>query len=271
VRVLLTGSTGYLGGVLAEELAARGAEVVCAGRRGEGVPLDLAEPGSGARAVADVLPDRVLHCAAMAQAGTCAREPDAAMVHNGESTRALAEAAPGRLVFVSTDLVFGGDDAPYGPQAVPDPRLAYGRSKVAGEEAARRAGGCVVRIPLLFGAGGAGKGGSSDVVRQALAEDLGLFTNEYRTPVHVRDAARHLVDVTLGCWQPGQVHHVAGPERVSRHEFAVRWCRAQGRDASGLRAVACDDAARPRDVSLVGDLASGRSLDAMLADDAPAA
>lgn len=265
MRVLLTGATGYFGAVLAEELRSRGVECVAAGRDPDaGVAIDLERPDTCARAVVKVDPDRVLHCAAMAQAGDCASAPHQAMICNGHASEAMAQAAPGRLVMVSTDLVFDGRRAPYRADDEPDPQIDYGRSKAAGEVAVRRAAGCVVRAPLLFGRGGRGRRGAVDVVEAALEQGLGMFTNEYRTPIHVRDAARRVVDATLSSWQPGAVLHCAGPERLSRHAFAERWCRAHGRDPSPLRAVECVDPGRPRDVSMVSSFEAGRSLDEML-------
>ena len=265
VRVLLTGASGYFGAVLADELRARGAECIAAGRGSDAeVALDLEQPDSCARAVVEVDPDRILHCAAMAQAGDCAASPERAMVCNGEAPAAMAQAAPGRLLMISTDLVFDGRRAPYRADDSPEPQIDYGRSKAAGEASVRRAAGCVVRLPLLFGRGGRGRRGAVDVVEAALEQGLGMFDNEYRTPIHVADAAALVVGATLSSWQPGVVLHCAGPERLSRHAFAERWCRAHGRDPSALRAVECTDPGRPRDVSMVSSFEGGRGLDEML-------
>ena len=90
-----------------------------------------------------------------------------------------------------------------------------------------------------------------------------MFTNEYRTPLHAADAAAALADLIVDPDGPSLVH-LPGPERCSRWEFARRLCARHGLDAGVLAPVECQDAARPRDVSLAGAWRAERSLDEML-------
>ena len=268
-RILITGASGYLGhAVLAA--APGGSECALAGRRGADVVLDLDVPGSAARAVATVAPDAVLHLAAMSRMGDCAADPAAAERANATTTAALAAATRERgamLVMVSTDLVFAGDEAPYRADDAPEPISVYGASKRDGERATVDAGGLVVRVPLLFGPSFDGRRGATDMVRAAAREGrtLRLFTDEFRTPLHVADAAAALWELVAE--RPGSgVMHLAGPERVSRHELGVRFAAIAGLDEVVLEAASNTDPTRPRDVSLVSDRSAARSLDAMLAD-----
>jgi dTDP-4-dehydrorhamnose reductase len=176
----------------------------------------------------------------------------------------LAEWAAGRIVLVSTDLVFDGTAAPYAREAAPAPLGAYARSKARAEEAVRGAGGVVVRVPLLFGPSFDGRRGATDMIRSA-AGPLPLFTNEFRTPLHAADAARGLVELALAAAGPATLH-LAGPERVSRYELGRRFLAASGLAGPRLDPVECADPLRPRDVSLVPDWDCGRSLDAALAE-----
>ena len=91
-----------------------------------------------------------------------------------------------------------------------------------------------------------------------------MFTNEYRTPLHAADAARALADLVVQGALP-RIVHVAGPERVSRWEFGQRFCRTHGLPTAWLEPMECQDAMRPRDVSLRGVLPQ-RTLAEMLAD-----
>ena len=63
-----------------------------------------------------------------------------------------------------------------------------------------------------------------------------------------------------------QVQHLPGPERLSRWELGQRFCAVHGLPAALLVAVECEDATRPRDVSLAGEWRAKRTLDEMLAD-----
>ncbi len=268
-RVMLTGATGYLGHHLMRSLSDAGADVVAPGRRvGTGGSLDLEDPDGCAACVERVGPDIVIHAAAMSRMGDCEADPANAERCNAQATAALAAAAR-RICYVSTDLVFDGDRAPYRGDSTAEPRSAYGVSKLAGETAVRdrATSGLVVRVPLLFGPSFDGRRGATDMLRAARADgrQLGLFTNEYRTPLHVAVAARELVRLALG--DRTGVVHLAGPERISRFDFAQRFAAAHGADVlGGVDPVVCDDADRPRDVSMVGDVEISESLDAMLAE-----
>lgn len=263
--ILLTGASGFLGRYLRTELATRRVVARTAGRSGCDVRLDLADVASIRAALERERPDCIVHAAAIASLPACESDPEAAFTCNALAVEALG-AGGARLVQVSTDLVFDGSAAPYARDAHAEPRSVYGRSKLAGEAAALVAGGLVVRVPLLFGRSHDGRRGATDMLRAAAADGrrLGLFVNEFRTPLHAADAARAIVDLALDRSASG-VRHVAGPERVSRHELAQRFVRVSGLRGLEVDAIECVDPTRPRDVSLVGDVRVDVSLDERLA------
>lgn len=266
-RVLLSGATGYLGRHLHRALLARGDEVVTIGRREADLVADFGNPEALAAALLDVPADVVLHAGAMSQMGACSADPDAAEQVNARATATIAQSLP--TLYVSTDLVFDGASAPYDSGAQPSPLSAYGRSKALGEDRVRAARGLVVRVPLLFGPSHDGRRGASDMLRAALVEGrtLGLFVDEFRTPLHVVDAARGLIDLLAALPErAGGVAHLGGPERISRFAFAERFVAVHGLDMDGIEPAESADPTRPRDVSLVSDLAPRRSFDAMLRD-----
>ncbi len=87
-------------------------------------------------------------------------EPDQAMLFNGEYPGKLALVAKElgfRFVHISTDYVFDGNaDSPYQPEHKPNPKSAYGRSKLAGEIVVQESGADyqVFRTSWLYGANG---------------------------------------------------------------------------------------------------------------------
>lgn len=268
MRVLLLGSTGYLGAWLLAALRARGCTPVCAGRGAGDLHVDLADPAAVAAAVREARADMVLNAAAVALVGECEREPERAMAVNGVAPGILARAAP-RVLQVSTDLVFDGVGAPYGADAEPRPLSAYGRSKRAGELAVLAAGPAhlVARVPLLFGRSRDGQRGATDMLRaaEAAGAEVVLFADEYRTPLHAGDAAEALVALLLAPGRRGIVH-LAGPERLSRAELGRRFVALHGLGAVRIRVATSQDPLRPRDASLIADVPARRSLDEMLRD-----
>jgi dTDP-4-dehydrorhamnose reductase len=266
LRILVTGASGFLGGHVVAAVRAAGHVVLSTARGSGDAAVDLAAPGM-VDAVAQALrPDLVVHLAAMASLAACEREPERARAVNAALPERLAARFGARLLAASTDLVFDGRAAPYGPTAAASPLSVYGATKAEGEERVRAHGGRVVRLPLLFGADPRGRGATA-ALRVALAagDIVSLFPNEYRTPLHAGDAARALVDFVTDPDGPGLVH-LAGPERLSRWQLGQRFCRRHGLPLERLRAVECQDPLRPRDVALHSTWRAPRNLDAMLAD-----
>jgi dTDP-4-dehydrorhamnose reductase len=261
--VLLTGASGYLGRHLEAALLRAGFRVVCTGRRDAALRLELDDPRSILDAVRCARPDRIVNAAALSSMAACAQSVELARQCNHRAVEVLASTIV-PLIQVSTDLVFDGAHAPYGSDAAPRPLSVYGLTKFGGERAALAERGTVVRLPLLFGPSFDGRRGATDMLRSAVRErrPLRLFADEYRTPIHVRDAAEAIASLVddPDCG----VLHVAGPDRISRSELARRLADLHGLDASAWQAVPADDPTRPRDVSMLGDLPVKRSLEEML-------
>ena len=274
--VLVTGATGFLGPFVVAELR-RVARVVQLRRRvGEAdsavgdpgasdiVAADLTDLEALDRAVSSSAPDFVLHMAAMSRMADCGGDPERARATNSLPAGVIAGRCGKRSLFVSTDLVFDGRSAPYEPLDSVAPLSVYGQTKAEGEELALSKGGRVARLPLLFGPDQAFRGATM-MVRRAVEQQqtVTLYTNEYRTPLHARDAARGLVE-TLFAPDGARLVHLAGPERVSRWELGRRYCALHQLPTTHVSAVECQDAARPRDVSLVSAWQAPRSLDDQL-------
>lgn len=264
-RVVVTGSTGYLGHYLVRELETRAVEWLTAGRRDCDLTLDLDQIDAICPLLDGYRPEILIHAAALSSLKACDTDLERARRVNVEATARLARESSGRCLFVSTDLVFDGQNAPYGIDDTPRPVNEYGRTKALAEEAVVRHGGRVVRIPLLFGPSFDHRRGATDAIRHATAP-VPLFSNEWRTPLHVADAAKRLVDLALAepTARRASIHHLAGPERVTRLELGQRFLRATRLERQIVPTV-CDDPERPRDVSLTGEVV-GRSLDAALAE-----
>lgn len=264
--ILVTGATGFLAPFVVAALRARGLQVVTTARSGGDAPVDLTRPNMLAAVLEALAPQRVVNLMAMARLADCEADPARAERINASLPAEFAARFGRHLLHVSTDLVFDGRGGPYDETSPPAPLSVYGQTKALGEERVLAHGARAVRLPLLFGPDAAGRGASEMVVR-ALREgrSVPLFTNEYRTPLHAADAAEALAEVVLAAEAPGLLH-VAGPERLSRWEFARRVAVARNLDPAGLEPVECQDPLRPRDVALRGRWPCRRSLAAMLRD-----
>jgi dTDP-4-dehydrorhamnose reductase len=157
-RWLVTGAGGMLGRDLVARLEVENEEVA-AYSRGE---LDITDALAVRAILAQVRPAVVVNCAAWTAVDDAETYEEAAFLVNGTAVASLAAACADsrtKLVQVSTDYVFDGEARrPYREGDAPSPRTAYGRSKLAGEQAAlERLDGdaYLVRTAWLYGAHGA--------------------------------------------------------------------------------------------------------------------
>lgn len=136
---LLTGASGYLGGLIARRLAAQGWEVVGLTRKPRPGERAFAL-GGGVEAETLAGADALVHCA-YDFAPVNWSDIEAINVEGSARLFAAARAAGvANLVFISTISAFDGC------------KSKYGRAKLLIEERARAAGACIIRPGLVYGA-----------------------------------------------------------------------------------------------------------------------
>jgi dTDP-4-dehydrorhamnose reductase len=110
---------------------------------------DLSNPSSCAEAIRQYKPRAVINAAAYTAVDKAESEENLANTINGDAPGAMASACADLgipLVHISTDYVFDGSGAtPWSVTDTPNPKNAYGRSKLEGERAIS-ASGCVHAI-----------------------------------------------------------------------------------------------------------------------------
>jgi dTDP-4-dehydrorhamnose reductase len=212
VSWLVTGAGGQLGTDLQTVLAQRAGDTVTALGRDR---LDLTDE-QGVRSVVrewlDAAAGRrpVLVNAAAYTAVDAAEDDEAtAQLVNGAAPGWLAQelAGRGRLVHVSTDYVFdGAATVPYGVDDEPAPRTAYGRTKLAGEQAVAGvdSDAVVVRTAWVYASHG------SNFVRtmlrlEAERDQVQVVDDQTGSPTWSADLARGLVQAAL-CPARGLLH-----------------------------------------------------------------
>lgn len=155
-KLLITGGKGFIGRECAEGL--RDFYRIAAPGRDA---CDVMDAASVSRMMDEFHPDVVLHLAALVEKQRCERFPGLASAVNAEGAGIVADAATARgarLVFLSTDYVFGGERTkPFTEADAPHPVNVYGRTKCEGERRVREraADALIVRTSRVFGARGA--------------------------------------------------------------------------------------------------------------------
>lgn len=153
MTVLVFGQTGQV----ARELARLMPDAVFLGRD----RADLSDPAGCAAAIRAARPTAVINAAAWTAVDKAESEEPAALAVNGDAPGAMARACAELgvpFVHISTDYVFDGSgERPWQPGDAVAPLGAYGRTKLAGENAVRAAGGthAILRTSWVFSAHGA--------------------------------------------------------------------------------------------------------------------
>jgi dTDP-4-dehydrorhamnose reductase len=275
MHVLLTGASGFLGSACRNLLAQRSDIQVSLLRSGYGPKLS-APPDSSLEAPSSLSVDElaresgsraithIIHVGALSSPEVCEREPERAHHSNVRFTEMLTKFAArsgAHLTTVSTDLVFDGTKAPLAGLTegdTPHPISVYARSKHSAENATLHTpSNTVIRMALLYGHSASRSRGVLGWMEEAFKkrEPLTLFNDEYRTPVHVMDAA-HAVLALSERALPG-IWHCGGPARLSRVEFGTLVAKALRCDPALIRPTSrltnATGPARPEDVSLNSD------------------
>ena len=152
-KVLLIGSDGMLGGELKERLE-QNYEVY--GTTIE--TLDITDKQAVMKKAEEIKPDYIINCAAYTNVDGCEVNEELAMAVNGKAVENIAEAAKEQnatLIHISTDYVFPGDlpiNQSYTEDMEPSPVSAYGRTKLIGEQNAKKAEKYyILRTSWLYG------------------------------------------------------------------------------------------------------------------------
>jgi dTDP-4-dehydrorhamnose reductase len=219
VKLLVTGAAGMLGRDVMLAAGNAGHDLVGFGR----AELDITDAAALAKKFDLERPDVVINCAAWTDVDGAEAEEQAAFAVNGTGAGNVAAAAAtvgASVVYVSSDYIFDGiKGAPYVESDQVAPLSAYGRTKLAGEEATIAANKrhFVVRSAWLFGIGGpnfvetmlrlAGSGNEVLVVR----DQVGSPTYTWHLAYGI---VRLIEGIEFG------IHHMAAAGQCSWYEFA---------------------------------------------------
>lgn len=256
MKVLVTGASGYLGqhllGTLLEDAslsvyAAYGsletfpadfAKATC-------MSVDLQAADKVKEMMATVQPDCVVHLAAVSSPAVCEKQPESSMAINKPTC--LIEALPptATFIFLSTDQVYDGLEAPYTESSPPaKPVNMYGQSKLdfeAALAAALPSRSVSLRSSLILGPPTPGRCRKQSFLqfcdeRMAKGEATDFFGDETRSVLYVGDIVKIITwllkeGIAGGCVG---VCNMGGPERLTRVDVANAVAAHRGYDAATL-------------------------------------
>jgi dTDP-4-dehydrorhamnose reductase len=226
LRVLLTGKNGQVGSELVRCL--HGTTELTATGRSE---LDLAEPAEIRRVIAQSRPELIINAAAYTAVDQTEKEEPLAHAINARAPGVIAEEAAkigAFLIHFSTDYVFDGAKRfPYLEDDPTNPLSAYGRTKLAGEEAVCAAGVPYLILRTAWIYANSGRNFLLTILRLASTrEELRIVNDQYGAPTSARAIARAIAgllerrDSVESLAQRSGIYHLTAAGETTWYDFA---------------------------------------------------
>ncbi len=264
MRILLTGSSGYLGTGLLRHIPAQRPEwdlhialhsIAPSAEMGRAHHLELCEPESVARVMAKVQPEIIFHTAALNQAD----DAQAMYETNAHGSGYLANEAAkhnARLIHLSSDVIFDGRRGNYTEDDAPNPLTPYAVSKADAEKnvLASGANAVLVRTSLIYGFKPLDPRTRS-ILRGEMPR---LFTDEMRCPVWVDNLCAALIELAELDYRG--ILNIAGTQALNRYDFGMKLMRALNADSSQLIATPLGSSVLTRPLDCTLDVSRAQKL-----------
>jgi dTDP-4-dehydrorhamnose reductase len=224
--ILLFGATSILGYSLARQFPERVEPYGTPGDRAGGTrswpAIHLEDPSWALALFEQQRPDILIYGHAVCDVPKCEDSPEWAQRINVGHVRRVLAALPThtRMVYVSSDHVFGGDGI-YDEEAEPCPISVYGRTRVDAEGLVlQRPGSLVIRVGLPIGPSPNGRTGHWDWLRYRSDRNfpITIVSDEYRSAVWADQLACRVLQ--LADSSAVGIRHVAATRVASRIELA---------------------------------------------------
>ena len=228
MKILVTGYNGQLGYDVVKELNSRSVE--CRGVDME--DFDITDRDETVGYICDYAPDAVIHCAAYTAVDRAEDDEENCRKVNADGTENIAVACEklrAKMLYVSTDYVYGGDgEAPFETDSPTNPKNVYGVTKLEGEKAVMKYIDkfFIVRTSWVFGIHG------STFVTTLLRlgdekESLNVVCDQVGSPTYTPDLARLICDLIVT--EKYGIYHGTNENFCSWAEFAAEIMKLGGK------------------------------------------
>ena len=193
----------------------------------------------------------IVNCAAYTNVDRAESEEDVALRINAEAVGNLAESmrrVDGTLIHVSTDYVFGGNknNTPCTEDEPVNPTGAYGRTKLAGEQAAKICRHLIFRTAWLYSE--YGKNFLLTMLNlTATKPELKVVFDQVGTPTYAGDLARAIFDIVENGTYHGNegIYHFSNEGVCSWFDFTKEIARQSGHTSCRISPCHSDEFPSP--------------------------
>jgi dTDP-4-dehydrorhamnose reductase len=245
-RWMVTGAGGMLGTDLVSMLRHQGAAVTAVTRR----ELDITDAAATVAAIRAGQPDVVVNCAAWTAVDLAEAHETAALAVNGSGAANVAAACAlvnARMIQLSTDYIFAGTaQSPYPEGAAPAPVSAYGRTKLAGEQAVLDRlpdAGSILRTAWLYGAHG-GNFVATMIALERQRPTVCVVDDQHGQPTSTSVVAERIIAMVTR-QAPAGIYHATCSGQTTWFGLAREVFRLAGADPDRVTAMPSTELDRP--------------------------
>jgi len=234
-KILITGANGLLGQKLCRDFSASHEVTACDLHPQSFAPLpgvtyrslDVTnQPGTRLH-IQNTNPQVIINAAAYTDVDRCETHKKEAWVVNVGVVENLVRVCQERkikLVQLSTDYVFDGENGPYSEEDLPQPVSFYGETKLESEMAIKQSGidYLLVRTNVLYGTGNNVRQNFLLWLLEKLShgDKIKIITDQFNNPTLADNLSLCMLEMVEK--ELSGIFHVGGAEYLSRYDFAVK-------------------------------------------------
>lgn len=249
LKIVFTGITGLLGGYFLKTKKS-GYRIIGIGNKN--IPqnndnffqVDITNKKQVLDFINKINPSVIIHAASIGNVDYCERNPDEAYKVNIEGTKNIinaAKKAKAKIIFLSSNAVFDGNNPPYDETSLLNPVDVYGKTKAEGERLIENSNldFCILRLMTMYG--WPQLGGRKNPVTWIIdslkkGESINVVNDIYNNHLWAGQASETIWKIIKNN-KYKNTYNIAGADQVSRYELALKVARIFNLDSSLIKPV----------------------------------
>jgi len=246
MRILITGAFGQLGSAFSRHLS-EDFDIIRTGRSiphgKNGIILDVLNQIYFKEVIQATEPDLVINLAAMTQVDGCELNPNLAKEINIAGVQHLCDSFDGKIIHLSTDYVFDGENGPYSEDDPVCPLSVYGETKLASERILLNhdPNHLVIRGNVIYDDSETTKASFLNWVVNSLKEkqEIQVVNDQVNNPTWTKSMA----DIIALCIEKdlSGIVHWGDADHLNRYDFAIKIAEKYVLDSKLIKAITTEE------------------------------
>lgn len=252
IKVVFTGITGLLGRYFLKNKK-KGYEIIGVGNKNvrknseNFFSIDISRRNLILDFIKKISPQIIVHAASIGNVDYCEKFPDEAYKVNVKGTQNIIKAAKrvnAKIIFLSSNAIYDGNNPPYDEEIAPSPVDIYGKTKVEGENLIKDSNLDYAILRLITMYGWPNLGGRNNPVTWVIeslkkGQSLNVVNDIYNNHLWAGQAAEAVWAVIMKNISM-DIFNIAGKDSLSRYDLALKAAKLFKLDNSLISSVSSD-------------------------------